>query len=75
MTEHFEIPPGRCREATWTAGARVQCAHLGDYEDDAFCELDHLRLRRTASRRVACRRTDGKCPHGDGPIPVRQGAE
>ena len=73
MTERFEIPPGRCRQAEWTAGACAQCAYLSNY---AACWAEPSTfLRRYTTDNEPIRRTDGKCPHGDGPIPVVQGTD
>jgi len=73
MTEHFEIPPGRCREEKWTASARVQCAHL----DGGYCRVasrfEQWRLAKDQHFEPV-RRTDGKCPYGDGCIRVTQEA-
>ena len=73
MTEVFEIPPGRCREEKWTASARVQCAHL----DGGYCRVasrfEQWRLAKDEHFEPV-RRTDGKCPYGDGCIRVTQEA-
>ena len=71
MTERFEIPPGRCRDSVWIAGSRAVCQHLDLL--DGLCRLaPRVQLERGGA--VVIRRTDGKCPYGDGCIRVTQEA-
>jgi len=76
MTENFQIPPGRCREEAWTAGARVQCAHLdSDTPTWPTCRAEPGTLLDLGADNAPVRRRDGKCPYGNGGIPVVQGSE